>query len=139
MGYPINTEIFQNIIEKGIKNHPATYDFIKRQAAEILEEQRLIWEGKQATQEEIDDPEGWYDYLHDARKKFEKYMYRWFDDVGYNISIIEFQDKLPSEILNIFNNLLDEVYDHLNFEGYSWEIMDEIFEDFKDSKLGVKK
>lgn len=136
MGYRIDSEIFQNIVERGIKNHPETLAFIKRQAAEILEEQRLLWEGKQTTQEEINDPEAWYDYFHDAKKKFEKYMYRWFEDVGHNISFFE-NEKLPSSLLGIFNNFIDEIYDHLDFEGYSNEIMEEIFEDFRKSKLGA--
>lgn len=139
MGYPINTEIFQNIVEKAIRSHPETLAFLKRQALEILQDECLIWEGKQSTKEEIEDPEGWYDYLHDARKKFEKYLYRWFDDVGFNISFHYFDEKLPKEILGIFNSFIDEICERLDFEGYAWEIMDEIFEDFKETKIGEKK
>jgi len=138
MGYSIDYEVFEKITLKGIRNSAETLDFLKKEANEIFLEEAAKWEGSQELKEDRDDPELWCEYLRDAEKKLEKYLYRWFGDVNHQVSLNVYQDKLPYEIVAIFQGYLDEIWERIDFESFSSELLEDIFEDYKQKKLGVK-
>lgn len=138
MGYKIDYEVFEKITYEGIRKSPETLAFLKKEANEIFLEEAIKWEGAQELQEDRDDPELWCEYLRDAEKKLEKYLYRWFGDVNNQVSLRVYENKLPSEIVGIFQDYLDAIWERIDFESFSIELLEGIFEDHKQKKLEVK-
>lgn len=123
----------ERIVEKGIKGSPETMEFLRAQALEIMQEARTKWEYS-ASEEDLKDPEAWWDYYHDASKKFEKYFARWFVDLKHNIPFIAFYEKMPHSICDMFENMIDEVIETVDLSEIESEIMNEVIDNEHENR-----
>lgn len=138
MGYKIDEEVFEKITLKGIRNSSETMAFLKKEALEIFTEEREKWEGDQETDEDRNDPELWYEYLTQAEKKLEKYLYRWFDDIRYSVDVKAHLDKIPPEIVGIFTSWIEDICERIKFEEFASELLEDIFHEHTEKKKEVK-
>ena len=134
MCYSINSEVFEKITLRGIKGNQETMEFLTKQAEEIFTDERQKWEDDQESDEDRLDPELWCEYCNDAEKKLEKYLYRWFDDIRWSISLHAYEEKFPCEIVSIFKNYIEEICERISFEEFAGELIGDIFEQYTQKR-----
>ena len=137
MSYKLDSKVFEKITVEGIKSNPETMAFLRRQASEIFEDERLVWEASQNDLNDITDKNLWCEYSMTAERKLEKYLYRWFDDIKHSIGLTVYEEKLPFEIVEIFRRYIQEVVSFMNFEELAYELNEEVFIQYMQNHEGA--
>lgn len=131
----MDTNTIEKIICQGIKNNPETMEFLRGEALAIFNISRLEWIAKQDSEEDLNNPDLWDEFVLQAKRKFEKYVFKWFGQLSDEISFTALYKQIPYSIMSIFSSLIEEALSYAMFYEISIPLIEEIYERFRNENL----